>query len=72
MKVLYTCYGCGTIKRELEVPPRGAEDVVTWTQQTMEHVGVDHRQQSPGCPSQHADLLVPVAGAERIGEDPVV
>ena len=68
MKVLYSCHECGIEKAPVEVPERKTEDVQVWIEQIMaKHIAADHYKRSPLCPSQHADIMIPISGAEKIG-----
>ena len=67
IKVLYSCQGCGIVKRAVDVPAREKEDVKEWLETTMEFIGKDHERFSQNCHSQLADLYVPMNGTEKVG-----
>lgn len=72
IRLLYSCpLGCVT-KRAVVVPSRGAEDVVTWLEKiALPVIATDHAGTSPFCPADSVkDLMIPMSGSERVGEEP--
>jgi len=69
IRVRYSCKGCGLEKVSVEVPARVDEDIITWIEQTGLYVAHSHRQQSPHCPSNVCDLMVPLHDNQPIGKD---
>lgn len=71
IRVLFSCFACASVKVPLEVPARGAEDVKTWLDATLQLVGAAHRKHSPACRGDRVDLAIPVDGAAVVGGPPV-
>lgn len=69
--VKYSCPTCGLEKARVQVPTRGAEDVVTWMKATTQHIADDHHARSPACPGRTCDVMIPIAGAEKVGGPPI-
>ncbi len=67
--VAYTCTLCGIKDREVSVPARGDEDVVSWLQNVcIPALEYDHACISPECGAQElTNLMIPLSGADRIG-----
>jgi hypothetical protein len=70
--VLYSCTQCSLRKVPCDVPVRGEEDVVKWVREVMaKAISEHHRKQSPWCTADKiTDVMIPVSGAERIGDAP--
>lgn len=72
MKVSYTCDACGCDDVAVEVPVRGAEDVVTWVRNIMTPPLIaDHKRRSPACRvASFTHVKIPLApGSDRVGEE---
>lgn len=73
IKVLYSCKGCGLVKRECMAPARDYSDtpegVVAYVRTIMECVGADHARQSPRCSSRVCDLMIPACEVHGVGCD---
>lgn len=68
IRVLYSCPLCGLFKVSCDVPARGEEDVVAWMHQTVAALSRDHHARSPRCqPRELKDVMIPMAGRDRIG-----
>jgi len=70
---LYSCNVCGIKDAEVQVPARGAEDVIAWMNGTLTpHLVADHEQRSPGCrPQSLSQVKIPMpAGTDRVGGAP--
>jgi hypothetical protein len=66
--VMYSCAGCGLEKAAVDVPAREQEDVTVWMARTMLRVSAHHVRVSPSCPAETlSDLMIPIAGADRVG-----
>jgi hypothetical protein len=74
VRVLYSCWTCGLVNVPCHVPARGEEDVATWMDATTGLLAADHGKRSPGCipaDGQLHDVMVPLAGADKVGGAPV-
>ena len=72
--VYYSCHTCHLTKAGVEVPAREAEDVKTWLDATVVLLAQDHDRRSPGCVPADGklhDVMIPVAGADKVGGPPV-
>lgn len=70
--VLYSCDLCGLKRIPLEVKARDEEDVVTWMDNVVMLLGLDHRRRSPHChPKSLTNVMIPMTGSTKIG-GPVV
>lgn len=67
--VKYTCLLCGLIKVDCEVPARGEETIIEWTNRSLiVAIAENHRKRSPSCQATKIDeVMVPITGAEKIG-----
>ncbi len=66
--VKYSCPLCGLFAVPCSVPARGEEDVRAWVEQTIHLVAEDHARRSPSChPKRLHNLMIPMAGSDRIG-----
>lgn len=72
LRVYYSCEACGIVDAAVEVPARGAEDVVAWLEgRCMAACVADHERRSPACrPRSLQNLKVPIGGAQRVGDVP--
>ncbi len=72
LHVFYSCFLCGMHRIGLDVDPREPdEDVRVWFDKTLLKIQGDHFTRSPDCQATKLDeVLIPVAGAPRIGEVP--
>lgn len=68
-RVRYSCPLCNVVKAEVDVPARGAEDVITWTEKVMIiALAQDHARRSPTCrPRKLVDIMIPLTGTDRVG-----
>jgi len=55
-----------------DVPERGNEDVVSWAENVMiVALAADHARRNPACRGGSLqNIMIPIAGADRIGEAP--
>lgn len=68
IRCLYSCHVCKLEKIAIDVPARGIEDVREWMDMTVRHVANDHRRRSPRCTATSlSDLMIPLAGSDKIG-----
>jgi hypothetical protein len=68
VKVRYSCWLCGVRQREVLVPARGEEDAGAWLKGTcMPRVRADHANVSTSCPAESVDVIIPMAGADKVG-----
>lgn len=66
--VLYSCHHCGLAKIEVSVQARENEDVIEWMETLGRHLSADHAKRSPHChPERLSDVMIPMAGADRVG-----
>lgn len=66
--VKYSCPACGLKAVSVDVPARTDEDVLVWMKQTIRLTSEDHARRSPHChPERLHDLMIPMAGAARVG-----
>jgi len=66
--IFYSCPLCGLRRARCTVPARQEEDVVDWMEATTQCLSDDHRRRSPHChPTQLEEVMIPMAGADRIG-----
>lgn len=49
IQVKYSCFKCGIFKQTVNVPIRGPENVVEWTNKTAAILSRDHDYRSPHC-----------------------
>jgi hypothetical protein len=73
VQVLYSCRGCGLTKTPCAVVERGAyEDVKHWFEEIMlKTLILDHTKKSPLCQEGVlSEVMIPIAGANRVGEVP--
>jgi len=70
--VRYSCTDCGLISVACRVRARGeTEDVIEWTNAIIRELSDDHRKRSPAChPATLKNIMIPIEGAERIGDPP--
>lgn len=72
--VRYSCQQCGAKSRLLEVPARGATELIRdWMPKTIGFVAADHRNRSPQCEATVlTELMIPAGGRDNgIGRAPV-
>jgi len=68
IQVFYSCPQCGLRKVRCNVPARQNEDVLDWMENTIRLLSTDHALRSPWChPEQLHDLMIPMAGTNRVG-----
>lgn len=61
--IRYTCKGCQTVERVVEVHERhAAQPVAGWVEMVREAVGADHAKNQPACCSSVVDLKIPLSG----------
>lgn len=67
--VFYSCRACGLSRVGCDVPARTTEDVITWTENILgAALQADHVRRSPHCiATQAQDVMIPIAGVEKIG-----
>ena len=66
--VLYSCHACGLKRIEVDVLARENEDVVAWMDAVGHKLSEDHARKSPHCrPQTLSDVMIPIAGAEKVG-----
>lgn len=71
IRVLYSCVLCGLRRVPCEVPERADEDVVAWMEMVGRALSADHDRRSPGChPESLSEVMIPIAGTEKIGVGP--
>lgn len=63
--IKYTCKGCGTTKKPLDVPERAIDgDPVAWANDAIRRARQDHTDRRPACPQDWFDVIVPGNGDE--------
>jgi hypothetical protein len=71
LSVMYSCEKCGLKRVSVPVRTREAdEDVVHWVEVAVgSAIGDDHQSRSPHCRvSTMSEVMIPVTGADRVGD----